>query len=47
MSTLTKLDLSKQNLTRRAMEPIADVLMCDFNLQQLIMQNSFVEDDVS
>ncbi|KAI8138295.1 hypothetical protein BJV82DRAFT_631776 [Fennellomyces sp. T-0311] len=44
-ASLTKVDLSNQVMSRRVVEPIADVLGLGFDLQELVLSNCSLEDD--
>ncbi|KAF7731236.1 hypothetical protein EC973_000652 [Apophysomyces ossiformis] len=47
LQTLTLLDLSHQNIDRRAAEPLADVLSLNFGLERLVLKDCGLEDDVN
>ncbi|CAO3591260.1 unnamed protein product [Absidia cylindrospora] len=44
-ATLTHIDLTNQVLTRRAIEPLADVMCLDFGLEKLTLKNCQLEDE--
>ncbi|RCH90169.1 hypothetical protein CU097_010450 [Rhizopus azygosporus] len=44
-TSLSRLDLTNQHITKQSMSPLADIMSIDFGIRELILCNSGLEDD--